>query len=622
VSINPSTGLIAGIAPPGGNYVVCVCVTEWRNGVRLTTHRKDFNVQIDDRCDYASALLKPTYVNCDSLTQSFHNEAPYTPLIHTYHWDFGIPGRTDDTSNQSQPTFKFPDTGTYTVKLTINRNEDCSDSAITQMKFYPGFYAGFKHNGACKTFPFQFTDTTKAKYGTVSDWRWNFGDETTLNDTSTLKNPDWKYTTGGTKQIFFIVGSSKGCQDTVIKDIIVYDKPPITLPFRDTLICNIDTLQLFADGFGNFSWLPGYNILNANTPTPSVYPKFTTKYYVTLNDRGCVNTDSISVRVVDHVTLDAKPDTTICLTDAVTLHAVGDGLKFIWSPSATLNDPTRRDPIASPSGNTTYGVLASIGKCNATDQIRIRTIPYPTANAGADTTICFEDTATLHGNIIASRFSWSPTVYLQKFNTLSPNAFPLRTTSFVLTVTDTLGCPKPTRDTVLVMVRPKINAFAGRDTSVVIGQPLQFSGSGAPYFKWSPPTGLNRNDISNPIALLNESITFIMTAYTEEGCFATDTVKVKVFKTGPDIFVPNAFTPEREANTVFRPLPVGITRLLYFRVFNRWGQLMFSTTQPGYGWDGRLAGKLQDAGTYAWMVEGVDYTGKSISKKGTMMLIR
>jgi PKD repeat protein len=623
VTINPVTGLISGIAPAGGNYVVCVCVTEWRHGVRLTTHRKDFNVQIDDRCDFAAALLNPSYVNCDSLTQSFHNEAPYTPLIHSYHWDFGIPGRTDDTSNLSQPTYTFPDTGVYNVKLIINKGEDCSDSATTKMKFYPGFYPGFTHNGACKDFPFQFTDTTKAKYGTVSGWSWNFGDETTTNDTSTQKNPSWKYTNGGTKTVFFVVGSSKGCLDTVIKDIIVYDKPPITIPFRDTLICNIDTLQLFADGFGNFSWQPGYNIINANTPTPYVYPQMTTKYYVTLNDRGCVNTDSIRVRVVDHVTLIAKPDTTICLTDAITLHATGDGLRFQWTPSSTLDDVTKRDPVATPVGvSNNYSVRASIGKCNATDQITIRTVPYPTVDAGRDTTICFDDTATLHGRIIASRYSWSPTVYLKNFNTLSPKAFPLRTTQFVLSATDTLGCPKPSRDTVLVTVRPKIYAFAGNDTSIVIGQPLQLRGSGAQFFKWDPPIGLNRSDISNPIASLTGNATYVMTAFTEEGCFATDTINIKVFTTGPDIFVPNAFTPVGEANTVFRPIPVGISRLLYFRVFNRWGQLVFSTTQAGYGWDGRVAGKLQDAGSYVWMVEGVDYLGKSVKKNGTMVLIR
>ncbi len=622
VTINPSTGLISGIAPPGGNYVVCVCVTEWRNGRRLTTHRKDFNVQIDDRCDIAAAVLHPTYVNCENFTQTFRNEAPTSPLIHSYYWDFGVPGRTDDTSTQVNPVFTFPDTGVYVVKLIINKGEACSDSATTQVKFYPGFEAGFIHDGACIDFPFLFRDTTRASYGTVNQWRWNFGDETTLRDTSTQKNPSWKYAAPGTKQIYFIVGSSKGCLDTVIKDIIVYDKPPIALRFRDTLICSIDTLQLFAAGFGNFSWQPGYNIFNSNTSAPFVYPKVTTKYYVTLNDRGCVNTDSIRVRVVDFVTLRAKPDSTICLTDGVTLHATGDGLKFRWTPASTLDDPTKRDPVATPPGDAAYIVVASIGKCNATDRVFIKTIPYPTAMAGPDITICYDDTAQLHASMIASRFSWSPTTTLLGFNTLSPIAFPLKTTPYVLTVTDTLGCPKPRKDTMLLTVRPKILAFAGRDTSIVVGQPLQLNASGAELFKWEPPLGLNRSDIGNPVAYLNENGTYVLTAYTPEGCFAMDTIKIKVYKTAPDIFVPNAFTPRSEGNPIFRPIPVGISTLHYFRVFNRWGQLVYSTNEPGRGWDGTISGKLQNAGTYAWMVEGIDYTGKTISKRGTMILIR
>ena len=255
-------------------------------------------------------------------------------------------------------------------------------------------------------------------------------------------------------------------------------------------------------------------------------------------------------------------------------------------------------------------MLLSIGKCNATDGVNIRTVPYPTAMAGPDTTICFEDTAHLHARMIASRFTWTPTNTLLNFNTLNPIAFPLKTTQYVLTVTDTLGCPKPTKDTMVLTVRPRILAFAGRDTSIVVGQPLQLHASGAEFFKWTPPVGLNRTDISNPIALLNENATFVLKAFTEEGCFALDTINVKVFKTAPDIFVPNAFTPDRETNPVFRPIPVGISALRYFRIFNRWGQMVFSTNEAGKGWNGMVSGKLQNSQTYAWMVEGVDYTGK------------
>ena len=624
VTINPKTGLISGIAPPGGNYVVCVCVTEWRNGVRLSTHRKDFNVQIDDRCDFASAQLAENYVDCDSYTHTFFNEAPPSPLVNSWYWDFGIPNRTDDTSTLQFPTFTYPDTGAYKVKLVVNRGQSCPDSATTTIKFYPGFFAGFTENGACKDFPFVFTDTTKTKYGIVSGWSWDFGDETSTVDISNLQNPQWKYNTSGNKPVRFIVQSSKGCADTVLKSVIVYDKPPITLPFEDTLICSIDTLQLHALGQGNFSWRPGYNILNAATPDPLVYPKITTDYIVTLDDRGCINHDTVKVRVVDFVTLDAKPDSTICLTDAAQLNAAGDGLYFRWTPAATLDDPTKRRPMARPTQPVTrYTVVASIGKCTATDFVDIRTIPYPRALAGPDTTICYDDTARLQGAMIASSGSWSPVSTLSHPHSLSTFAWPLKTTNYVLTVYDTLGCPKPGRDTVKVIVTPKIFAFAGNDTAIVIGQPLQLIGSGAEFFDWSPPLGLNKRNIGNPIAILNDNMTYVMKVSTADGCFAMDTINILVFKTKPDIFVPNAFTPGASRNNLFRPAKTpGIRILDYFRVYNRWGQLVFNTSEIGRGWDGTIGGKQQGAGTYVWVVQGKDYLGQTIAKKGTMVLVR
>jgi gliding motility-associated-like protein len=623
VTLNPRTGLISGIAPAGGNYVVSVCVSEWRNGRRLTTHRKDFNVQIDDRCDFASAQLQPTYTNCDNFSYTFKNEAPPSPLINSYFWDFGIPNRTDDTSNLANPTFVFPDTGVYTVKLVVNKGQSCPDSAVTQVRIFPGFYTGFTVDGACKDFPFNFTDTSSARYGVVSAWSWNFGDETSISDFSTDQNPQWKYNTSGTKNVRFIVQSSKGCIDTVDKPIIVYDKPPITLPFDDTLICSIDTLQLQAAGLGNFSWRPNYNILNANSANPLVYPKVTTNYIVTLDDRGCVNQDTVRVRVVDFVTLNAKPDSTICLTDSIQLEGAGDGLRFQWTPAATLDDATKKNPVARPTGPTNYTCVAFIGKCSTTDVVSVNTIPYPQSFAGPDTTICYDDTASLHGRIVGSSFNWAPAVSLLNAGTLSPSAFPRRPTDYILSAYDTLGCPKPGRDTVRVFVLDEIFAFAGRDTAIVVGQPLQLNASGAEFFEWTPPLGLSRTDVGNPVARLNSNATYYLRAINEQGCFDLDTINIKVFKTRPDIFVPNAFTPGGRRNNLFRPAATpGISHLEYFRVYNRWGQLVFTTTEIGRGWDGTIGGKAQNAGTYVWVVQGKDYTGETITKKGTMVLIR
>jgi gliding motility-associated-like protein len=134
---------------------------------------------------------------------------------------------------------------------------------------------------------------------------------------------------------------------------------------------------------------------------------------------------------------------------------------------------------------------------------------------------------------------------------------------------------------------------------------------------------LESTDDPNPVAHLSEDISYIVKVTTDEGCFAYDTVNVRVFKTAPDIFVPTAFTPNGDGtNDVFKAIPVGITSLDYFRVFNRWGQLVYNSPQIGSGWDGKVNGKLQATDSYVWMVQGTDFTGKVISKKGTVTLIR
>jgi gliding motility-associated-like protein len=173
---------------------------------------------------------------------------------------------------------------------------------------------------------------------------------------------------------------------------------------------------------------------------------------------------------------------------------------------------------------------------------------------------------------------------------------------------------------------PKVNAFAGRDTSVVIGQPLQFNGSGGIAYEWSPKIALNHTDIPDPVAVYDgssDSIRYKLIVTNEAGCTDSAFVVVKIFKTNPQVFVPTAFTPNGDGlNDVFRPIAVGLTKIEYFSVFNRWGQLVFTTSENGRGWDGKVGGSAQGSGTFVWLVKGVDYTGKTVFEKGTVTLIR
>ena len=624
VSINPNTGIISGIAPAAGSFVVTVCVNEWRNGIVINTHRKDFILKVAD-CDFVAAQLPLSAVFCDDFNVSFANQTP-TPLIYSWHWDFGITGTLNDTSNIEAPSFTYPVTGIYKIKLVVNPGDPCSDSATMQIGLYPGFFPDFVSSGICVTKPTSFTDATTTAYGLVSAWQWDFGELAASNDTSRLRNPVYSYPTVGVKDVQLIVQSTKGCIDTVSKTITIIDKPPITLPFRDTLICNIDTLQLLASGSGVFSWTPNYNIISANTSNPLVYPKTTTWYKVLLDDNGCINTDSIRIRVIDRVTLTVRPDTTYCAGDGVQLYATTDGLQFSWTPNLSLNNPNIVNPIANPPTTTTYQLTAKVGKCSSTDDVSIFPIPYPLVNAGPDVSICYNASVQLNASVVANSYFWRPQGSLNNPNILNPIAHPASTTKYILTATDILGCPKPSFDTVVVTVLPKVKASAGRDTMIVFGQPLQLNASGGENYLWTPATYLNNISVSNPVARINSTIDSMRyKVYVTDllGCLDSSTILVKIFRTNPQIFVPTGFTPNGDGrNDVLKPIAVGIERIEYFRVYNRWGQLVFSTTVNGQGWNGEIGGKPQTTNTYVWLVQAVDYTGKPIFQKGTSTLIR
>jgi len=627
-TINPATGLISGIAPASGTYVVAVCVTEWRNGLAINTHRKDFILKVGN-CDFAAAQLPLQYSSCDGFTVQFQNLTP-SSTIYAWHWDFGVASSATDTSSVEIPTYTYPDTGIYSVKLVVNPGDPCSDSAVMQLGVFPGFFPDFNSAGICINKPTSFTDLSSATYGTINKWRWDFGETTATNDTSIVQNPTYTYPALGTKSVRFIVQSTKGCIDTVTKDITIIDKPPITLPFKDTLICSIDSLQIPASGTGVFSWTPNSFILNANTSNPTVFPKSTTWYNVTLDEQGCINRDSVRVRVVDFVTLSVRGDTTICQTDSVQLFAATDGLQFLWTPATSLNDPTIQNPTAAPDVTTTYQLTASIGKCNATSTVTVTPVPYPYVNAGPDTIICFNTQAFLQGqvNAFASAFNWSPGATLSNTQVLNPVSSPVITgdTYYILTSYEPNGCPKPGRDTVMVTMLPKVNAYAGRDTAIVVGQPLQLQASGGIGYFWYPSTGLNNPAINNPVAMHDgsvDSIRYWVQVTDAAGCVDSATLLVKIFKVNPQIFVPSAFTPNGDGlNDKLRPIAVGIEKIEFFRIYNRWGQLVFSTTTNMDGWDGTIGGKEQSTNTFVWMVKAIDYLGNPIVQKGTTTLIR
>ena len=256
----------------------------------------------------------------------------------------------------------------------------------------------------------------------------------------------------------------------------------------------------------------------------------------------------------------------------------------------------------------------------------------------ADTTICYGESAPLGVLVtIGTDYTWvSSGSFTGANNGAIPSlpftanilATPKTSMDYILKVRND-GCPITVSDTITVTIVPPIKVNPGNDTLVVVGQPLHFQATSSDLYKdeyqWSPAMGLSDPNIADPVGLYGseiQNITYQVKATDIFGCSGTAFVKVTIAPTLPDIFVPNAFTPEKNSNNLFRPVCMGIASLEYFRVYNRWGQLLYSTSQPGQGWDGRVRGKLQDSGAYLWMLMGTDYTGKVLYKKGTVTLIR
>lgn len=626
VRANPVTGMLTGIAPAEGIYVVTVCVEEIRGGQVIAVQRKDIQINVAG-CDVASAVLEPEYLLCDNTQSISISNLSNSPLIVSYAWEL-----TDNTNTilltSSAPSinYTFADTGVYKVKLTINPDQPCTDSTSSLIRVFPGFAPAFIASGICYTKPTVFTDQTSSVYGVVNSWAWDFGETAVTTDISYLQNPVYTYPSMGPKNPTLIVTDSKGCRDTISQAISIIDKPPISVAFRDSLICRNDNVVLQAIGNGNFSWTPAASLTNPNTATPTASPSATTIYYVDLDDNGCRNRDSVRVRVVDFVTLQPMNDTVICQGDTIRLRVQSDGFQFAWTPASQLIDPAVKNPLAVSNSTTTYGVTARIGGCTATARILVTTIPYPLADAGLDTSICYNTPVHLNGTTNGSSWTWSPPNSLNDPRLIDPVGYPARTTAFVLSAFDNRGCPKPGKDTVLVTVLPKMQVDAGNDTAVIIGQPLQLNGSGGEFYQWSPAAYLSATDIPNPIALFSETtsgLRYKLVASNAFGCVDSAYINIKVFATGPTVFVPSAFTPNNDGrNDLLVPIAVGMKQIDYFQIFNRWGQMVFSTTTNGHGWDGRINGQPQATNTYVWLVKAVDFNGVPYFMKGVVTLIR
>lgn len=425
------------------------------------------------------------------------------------------------------------------------------------------------------------------------------------------------------------IRDANGCIDSLVI--------PVTQLYPDLLISNTSVTAAScsgnADGAVIVAAVGGMNPYQfssdgINFQTGNTLQLIQGNYSVTVKDNnGCVITKPVIVPLNNTVTIDAGLNVTICEGKSTQLNAQSNAAGFVWTPSVTLNNSLVKNPVAAPVQTTLYKVTATTGICSQTDSVTVFVNPAPVANAGADASICYERDAQLHGSG-GVLYSWFPSASLDNPKVAAPVAKRLAgTISYSLQVTDANGCVSLKNDSVVITVSSPPVLNVGRDTILAIGQPMQLIGqdvnnTGFTQYQWSPTYGLNNPFAANPVVVLDKDVHYFVTASSSIGCTAVDDIKIKVYR-GPDIYVPNTFTPDGNGlNDILKAIPVGLKEFRYFRVFNRWGQIVFYTNNPVNGWDGRTGFALPLAGAYTWTAEGVDYKGNLVQRKGVVIIVR
>ncbi|RYE22168.1 MAG: T9SS type B sorting domain-containing protein [Sphingobacteriales bacterium] len=360
-------------------------------------------------------------------------------------------------------------------------------------------------------------------------------------------------------------------------------------------------------------------------------------YIITVTDaQGCTRTASTTVGIVDNMFLSLGPDVTICAEASVTFdpQTNPETNTFTWrgifgAANNTIANTTIKNAVASPLDTAVYELYAQWGACERRDSITVNILRKPVANAGLDTAICNLTYAILRGsssNLSGPvNYAWTPATHVEFPDQAITRVTPPgnnTTYTYTLTVKDDYGCNFSVSDQVDIRVQPPVPAYAGNDTTAVQGVAHQLFSSGGQDYLWSPAGPLNSATAQNPLATLQADQKFVVRVTDFAGCIGYDTVFIKVYK-GPAYYIPNAFTPNGDGlNDIFRPVPAGIVRTEYFRIFNRYGETIFETRQYMKGWDGSFKGKLQPVGAYVWVIKGIDRNGKNVEMKGTVTLVQ
>jgi gliding motility-associated-like protein len=297
-----------------------------------------------------------------------------------------------------------------------------------------------------------------------------------------------------------------------------------------------------------------------------------------------------------------------------------------------VNNPNSLNTVASVPKHTTFSFAATFPNSGCPPIIRSFTAfvePNPIVDIiPEDTSFCFTNAVRIETDVQPDSFTkysyaWTPATNLNDPTVKEPMFFSTVAGEFgyKITVTTPVGCTGS--DSVLLRARPASPVVnVTKDQVAKYGSEVQLNAEGTIYYTWLPDKYIDFPNIRNPKYTVLDPVTLMVVGMNEWGCKDTAYVRIDVDYSMFEI-VPSAFSPNNDGrNDVFRIPNLKYQRLAEFRIFNRWGQEVFSTTDPNAGWDGTYKGVQQQVGVYHYIIRVTTPDGKMKTYKNDVTLLR
>lgn len=636
-TIDPITGHLFVDANLLGLYVVGIRVNEWRNGVLIAQTTRDFlfrvvNCIVQLSADVSSQEDTPGFISyCQGLTFTFDNQSFGAT---SYAWDFGVPNTNTDVSTAFNPTYTFPQPGTYHVMLVANPGWPCTDTTYMDLKLENPFDVDF-------TFPDSscFLDNTLNFQGQVvngntnAQFAWYFGPNANPDSAFTQNVPNVSFSSPQ-NNVVTLVGTYSFCADTISKPVFFFDKPVPVSAFPAGHECQGFTQTFLNNSTGSISYYwdfgdPTSTTDNSTATSPSYTYPGPGSYNVMLvasSGPNCSDTSFTTIDVYEPLSVSFTHNDSLCITDnsfdftgmvsgpSITTYQWNFGSHGTPSTASTLNVS---NVVFDSPGVIPVTLTASFLSCSDSETDNIFIFGEPEAGFLIDSSLKCEPYPAQFVNTSSYDL---PLTYTWNFgdggSSTDENPFHVYTNagqySVTLTVISSQGCIDTIvvyqPDIMLIHPKPTAGFSIDRDVLTICDSQVQFTDQSQDGYSvvYDFDDLGSASDDWNPTHVYYTDGTHYPHQYvtTEFGC--SDTAFTSLWVEPFMIYVPNTFTPDGNMvnNDFFAKL--GLEPVEWnMKIYDRWGELVFETNDLNEHWDGTYKGQLCKDGMYTYLIRYV-----------------